>query len=67
MSLSKAWLTKLMLNKVCFVAKTKMMVCDGVMNQMGFCVQSADQEPILILRQDVFINPLEHYNTWDIK
>ena len=35
----------------------------GGVNQMGFCVQSAGQEPILILRQDVFTNPLEHYNT----
>ena len=35
----------------------------GVMNQWDFCVQNADQEPILILRQDVFTNPLEHYNT----
>ena len=34
---------------------------------MEFCVQNADQEPILILRQDVFTNPLEHYNTGDKK
>ena len=54
-----------MLNKVCFVAKTKMMVWDGVDEPMEFYVQNADQEPKKILRQDVFTNPLEHYNTWD--
>ena len=42
------------------------MVWDGVDEPMEFCVQSADQEPILIFRQDVFTNPVEHYNTWDI-
>ena len=46
--------------------KQKMMVWDGVDEPMEFCMQSADQEPILISRQDVFTNPLEHYNTWDI-
>ena len=34
---------------------------------MEFCVQSADQEPILISRYNVFTNLLEHYNTSDIK
>ena len=36
-----------MLNKVCFVAKTKMMVWDGVDEPMEFCAQNDDQEPIL--------------------
>ena len=35
----------------------------GVDEPMEFCVQSADQGPILVLRHDVFTNPLEHYNT----
>ena len=35
----------------------------GGCEQNEICVQHADQEPILILRQDVFTNPLECYNT----
>ena len=35
----------------------------GLMNQWDFVCKNADHEPILILRQDVFTNPLEHYNT----
>ena len=45
----------------------KLMVWDGVDETMEFCVQSADQGPILISRQDVLTNPLERYNTWDIR
>ena len=39
----------------------------GFDEPMEFCAQNADQEPILILRQDVFTNPLECFNTLDIK
>ena len=52
-----------MLNKVCFVAKTKI---DGMAWSLctnEFCVQSDDQEPILISRQNELTNPLEHYKT----
>ena len=35
----------LMLNKVCFVAKTKWMVWNGVLCTNEFCVQSDDQKP----------------------
>ena len=53
----------LMLNKVCFVAKTTDDGMRWIDEPMGFCAQSADQKPILISRQNVFTNPLEHYNT----
>ena len=35
--------------------------------QMEFLCANNGQEPILILRHNVFTNPLEHYNTWDSK
>ena len=59
------WLAYKMLNKVCFVAKTKVYE-NGKMTKW-ICVQSASQEPILISRQECIYKPSWVLQHWDKK